>query len=164
MICERYPGIQFEKGWRDDIFDSLSPYQRNILVLDDQMVVASSSKFVADLFTKESHHKNLTVINLVQNVYNQSKRQRTISLNSHYSVVFRNGRDALQFRTMAYQICPRDAQWLVDAFTDATSEPYGYLVLDHHPSTLEDQTIVTNIFPGEQLIYYINSHTKVKRH
>ena len=125
MIRERYPGIEFEKGWRDEIFDSLSPEERNILVLDDQLAVTSSSKSVADFFTKGSHHRNLTVIYLVQNVYNQGKSQRTISLNSHYSVVFRNGRDASQFHTMAYQICPRDGQWLVDAFTDATSETYG---------------------------------------
>ena len=101
MIRERYPSIEFEKGWRDEIFDSLSPEQCNILVLDDQMGVASSSTSVADLFTKGSHHRNLTVIYLVQNVYNQGKRMRTISLNSHYSVVFRNGRDASQFRRRA---------------------------------------------------------------
>ena len=122
------------------------------------------STFVADLFTKESHHRNLTVIYLVKNVYNQSKSQKTISLNSHYSVVFPNGRDALQFRTMAYKICLNDGKWLVDSFTDGTSKPYGYLVLDHKLSTPEDQTVVTNILPGDQLTYYINSHVKVKRH
>ena len=164
MIRQRYPGIEFEKGWRDEIFDSLSPEQRNILVLDDQMEVASSSKSVADLFTRGSHHRSLTVIYLVQNVYNQGKSQRTISLNSHYSVVFRNGRDASQVRTMAYQLCQSNGHWLVDAFTDATSKPDGYLVLKHHPSTPEDQTIATNILPGEQLTYYINSHFKVRRH
>ena len=70
MIRERYPGIEFEKRWRDKIFDSLSPEQRNIFVLDDQMGVESSSTSVADLFTKGSHHRNLTIIYLVQNVYN----------------------------------------------------------------------------------------------
>ena len=115
----------------------------------------------ANLFTRGSHHRNLTVIYLVQNVYNHGKCQRTISLNSHYSVVFCNGRDASQFRTMAYQICPSDARWLLDAFTNATSKPYGYLVLDHHPSTPEDHTVVTNILPGEQLTYYINKHPKL---
>ena len=82
MIRERYPGIEFEKGWRDDIFDSLSLEQRNILILDDQMGVASTSKSVSEIFTKGWHHKNLTVIDLVQNVYNQGKSQQTISLNS----------------------------------------------------------------------------------
>ena len=110
MIRDLYPGREFEKWWRDEIFDSISPKQRNILVLDDQMGVASLSTSVADLFTKESRHRNLTVIYLVQNVYNQGKSQRTISLNSQYSVVFRNGRDASQFRYMAYQICSNDGK------------------------------------------------------
>ena len=149
MICERYPGIEFDKGWRDEIFDSLSPEQRTILVLDNQMGEANSIKSVADLFTKGSHHRNLTVIYLVQNLYNHGKRQRTISLSSHYSVVFCNGRDASQFHTITYQICPNNGKWLVDSFTDATSKPYGYLILEHNPLTPEDQTVVTNILPGE---------------
>ena len=44
MIHERYPVIEFVRLWRDEIFDSLSPEHRNILVLDDQIGVASSSK------------------------------------------------------------------------------------------------------------------------
>ena len=164
MIRERYPGIEFENVWRDKIFDSMNPEQRNILVLDDQMGVASSSTSVEEFFTKGSHLRNLTVIFLVQNVYNQCKSQSTISLNSHYSVAFCNGRDASQFRTMEYQICPNDGKLFVDSFTDATLKPYKYLVLDHHPSTPEDQTVVTNILCGEQLIYYINSHVTGKRH
>ena len=71
LIRERNSNMEFEKGWRDEIFYSLSPEQRNILILDDQMGVASSSTFVADLFTKGSHYRNLTVIYLVQNVQNQ---------------------------------------------------------------------------------------------
>ena len=164
MIREQYPDIEFEKGWRDEIFDSLSPEQRNILVIDDQMGVASLSTFMPDLFTKLSQHKNLTVIYLVLNVYNYGKSQRTITLNSDYSVIFRNGRDASQFCTIAYQICPNYDKWLVYSFTDASSKPYGYLVLDYHPSTPEDQTVVTNILPWDQLTYYIRSHAKVKRH
>ena len=71
MIRERYPGIEFVKGWRDEIFYSLSQEQRNILVLDDQMGVAISSTSVADLLFKGLRHRNLTLIYLVQNVYNQ---------------------------------------------------------------------------------------------
>ena len=52
MIRDRYSGIEFDKTWRNEIFDSLSLEQRNILAWDDQMGVASSIMFVADLFTK----------------------------------------------------------------------------------------------------------------
>ena len=39
---------------------------------------ASSSTSVADLFTKGSHNINLTIIYMVQNVYNPGKSQKTI--------------------------------------------------------------------------------------
>ena len=84
---------------------------------------------------------------MVQNVYKQSKSQRTISLNSDYSVVCCNGQEASQFRTMAYQICINDGMWLVDSLKDATSKFYEYLVQDHHPSTVKDHTVVTNMLP-----------------
>ena len=74
------------------------------------------------------------------------------------------GRDASQFRTMAYQICPNNSKWLIDSFKDATCKPYVYLVLDHHPSTPEYQTVVTNILPKKQLTYYIKSNAQVRRH
>ena len=96
----------------------------------------------------------------MQNVYNQSKSQKTISINFHYSVVFCNGRDALQFRTMAYQICLSNEHWLVNALTDATFKPYRYLVLDYHPLTPKDLTVEITILPVKQLIYNIKTTTK----
>ena len=74
MIRERYLGIEFEKKWREKIFDSLSPEQRNILILDDQ-IGRSKFKLVCGrpINKIRSLHRNLTVIYLVQYVYNQGK-------------------------------------------------------------------------------------------
>ena len=80
--------LSFRIKWRDEIFDLYSLEQRNILILDDPMILASLSTSMTDLFTKESHYKNRTVIYLVKNVNNQGKIQRTISLNLQYSVIF----------------------------------------------------------------------------
>ena len=112
------------------------------------MSEAGDSKALSNLFTKGAHHKNLTVLYMVQNVYNKGRSQRTVSLNTHYNVVFRNQRDASQFRALAYQMQPHDARWLLDAFEDATRAPFGYLVLDHHPRSACDMRVLTNIVPG----------------
>ena len=53
IIRDLDPGIEGEKGWRDEIFNSLSLEQRNILISDNQMSVASSSQLVDILFTNE---------------------------------------------------------------------------------------------------------------
>ena len=93
--------MEFVVGWREDLYTSIRPDDRNLLTLDDQMDEARDSKTLSKLFTKGSHQRNFTVIYLVQNVFTQSKSQRTVSLNSHYNVVFRNRRDASKFRTLA---------------------------------------------------------------
>jgi hypothetical protein len=151
-----YPHIEFMRGWSDTLYENIRPDQRNLVIIDDQMDEAGSSKTLTKLFTKGSHHRNLTVLYLVQNIYNRGTSQRTVSLNSHYNVVFANPRDASQFRTMAYQIQPGNASWLLRAFEDATSSPYGYLVLDHHPTTPRDMRVVTNVLPGEEMLFYID--------
>ena len=150
-----YPCIEFVRGWHESIYDRLSPETRNLLIVDDLMDEAGSSKSMKALFTKGAHHRNCTVLYLLQNMYHQGTSQRTASLNTHYNVVFRNARDMCQFRTLASQMFPGQFYWLLDAFDDATRRPFGYLVLDTHPRTLDDGCrALTGILPHEQLTYY----------
>ena len=152
-----YPHIEFVHGWRDEIYESIRPEERNLLIVDDQMEEAGSSKTLQNLFTKGSHHRNLTIMYLLQNLYNSGKNQRTVSLNTHYNVVFKNTRDASQFRCLASQMHPGNSGWLCAAFKDATCKPYGYLVLDHHPTSKDDERVLTNILPGERLTVYMEA-------
>ena len=158
-----YPEIEFMHGYSDDIYDSLEPSERNLLILDDQMSEASDSKSLAKLFTKGSHHRNVTILYLVQNMFDQGKSSRTVSLNSHYTVVFRNLRDQSQFRTMARQLLPKNSQWLIDAFTDATLRPFGYLVIDNSPQCDPVFRFRTNILRGEVPTVYCDRETAYKR-
>ena len=50
----------------DDFFD---PRIRNVIVSGDLMSIASKEPRINDLFTEGSHHRNLTVIALNQNMY-----------------------------------------------------------------------------------------------
>ena len=66
--------------------------KRRLVILDDLMSEADDR--VTKLFTKGSHHRNISVMFIVQNLFGKNKEQRTISLNSHYLVVFKNPRDS----------------------------------------------------------------------
>ena len=46
---------------------------------------------------------------------------------------FNNSRDTLGFRTLAQQAFVRHVPCVWESFQDATSQPYGFLVLDLHP-------------------------------
>ena len=101
------PNIEFVKGipkaLEQDAYFSVNK-RNNLIVIDDQMIEAGNDNRIVNLFTRESHHRNLSVIYIVQNLFHQGKGNRSISLNSHYLVLFKNLRDKLQVLTLAKQI------------------------------------------------------------
>ena len=149
-------------GHSDNIYDSLEPSDRHLLILEDQMSEASNRKSLGNLFTKGSHHRNVTILYLVQNMFDKGRSSRTVSLNSHYTVLFRNLRDQSQFQTMARQILPKKSDWLIDAYADATVRPFGYLVIDNSPQCDPIFRFRTNIFRGELPTVYCDKKAVYK--
>ena len=103
------PDIEFITNFDDKIYESFDPKLNNMLILDDQMTNIVSSKTITNLFTKGSHHRNITIIYLVQNFYEQNKNQRTITLNGQYIVLFKNPRGHLQASKFGMEMFPKRA-------------------------------------------------------
>ncbi len=143
----------------DELYDSLKPGTRNLLILDDQMSQLGDSKVLSKLFTKGSSRRNLTVIYIVQNLFDKGKSHRVASINSHYLVLFKNPRDNSQIKILAQQMFPnKKGLFLVESFQDATWDPYGYLMIDYKSTTPEDFRLRTNIFPNEKHLVYQQSN------
>ena len=100
---------------------------------------------MTNLFTKRCHHRNLSVIFILQNIFHRGKELRDMSLNSHYLVVFKSPRDSSQVNHLARQMFPGHVKYMQEAFEDATKRPYGYLFCDLKPETPTDYRLRTNI-------------------
>lgn len=126
----------------------------DILVLDDLQNDLSGSKVLSDIYTKISHHSNMTVIFIVQNIFNQGQQMRNISLNSHYLVLTKNRRDLMQVKTLGNQLYG-ETSFFSDAYKKAVLDrEYGYLLVDLTPTTEEKYRLRTSIFPGEDTIIF----------
>ena len=81
-----YPTIEYVQAMKKflDILPTIEADERNLVVLHDQMSEAGKLGETSNLITKGSHHRNITVVYIVQNVFDKGKVHRTISLNSHY--------------------------------------------------------------------------------
>ena len=112
---------------------------------------------ITKLFTKGSHHCNLSVIYVVQNLFHQAKESRTISLNSQYIVLFNNPRDRSRILHLAKQMYPGQTRFMVKAYTDATNKPFSYLFVDLKPNCPEENRLRSNIFPGETIMLILES-------
>jgi len=126
---------------------------RTLVVIDDLMTETDSR--VTKLFTKMSHHRNTSVVQIVQNVFDQGKQNRTISLNAQYMVLFKNPRDATQITHLAKQMYPGHLQYVQESFRDATNTPHGYLFIDLKQDTPDHVRLRTSIFPGETQYVYM---------
>ena len=146
------PTIEFVKGiptaLEQDTY--LDVNKRNLIVIDDQMIEAGKDNRIVNLFTKGSHHRNLSVIYIVQNLFHQGKGNRSISLNSHYLVLFKNPRDKLQILTLAKQMYPGRTDFFLKQYEEAVRRPYGYLLIDLKTTTQDDCRLRTNVLPGEE--------------
>jgi hypothetical protein len=151
-VFNDYPDVIFHEGLPD--ISQFYGHDGILLILDDLMSETHDS--VSNIFTKVPHHRNVSVMYLSQNLFYKSKQTRTMSWNAHYTVHFKNPRDAMQVSTLARQMYPGQNKFLVKAFKNATEKPFGYLLLDLIPDTDEKYRIRTSIFPEERQYVYIH--------
>jgi hypothetical protein len=131
----------------DTLLDQLNkPF---LLVLDD-LIDSIEQKSLSSFFTRRNHHENFGVIVVTQNLF--AKTLMVARNNSSYVILTRSPNALLQIRNFGVQIFPGKSQlnYFLDAYKDATSVPYGYLLVDLHPSTDSFLRLRTNIFPDDE--------------
>lgn len=147
--------INFVNGLPESLCDDvlLPPDKNNLLIIDDLMNDASNNIEVQNVFTKYVHHRNLSCIYLVQNLFIQGKSSRTISLNTNYLALFKNPRDKYQITLLARQMFPGNTKYFLEAFNDATSSAYGYLLIDYKAKTPDFLRLRTGLLSDQSVVY-----------
>ena len=150
-------GVEFKQGPPSE--EDIKTYHDSLLIIDDLMTECATLS--SDIFTKFSHHLKISVVYILQNLFIQSKNQRSISLNSGYIVLFKNPRDFSQAMFLARQVSPYNPSLCVEAFLDATKKPHSYLMFDFIQNTPDSHRMRTEIFPGEADYIYIKKETDI---
>ena len=87
--------VSFGKG----VPDFSNPENLTALIVLDDLMDSAYTTEVSELLTKGSHHSNIVLVLIRQNVFHQCPSSRDISLNRKYIVVFKNPRDKTQIGT-----------------------------------------------------------------
>ena len=88
-------------------------------------------EILLDLFTKHSHHQNITLLYLCQDMFPPGKYVKSISRNAHYIIAFNNPTDQLGIRDLLLQVIER---------------PFGYMVMDLHPASDDRICVLSHLF------------------
>lgn len=110
--------IEFEHGIPDNLnsFEYINANKRNLLVFDELMTEAKCDQRIADLFTKSSHHRSISIVYLNQNLSRQGKYSRDIAYNTQYLVLFNTPVGREQLATLARRMHPSNSGILMKRF------------------------------------------------
>ena len=127
---EAIPGFEYRTSIPDNIAkeDFVEEATPSLIIIDDQM--ACSNEDVMNSFIRGSHHLNRSCILALQNGFLQNPCMRTISLNAHYMILFKQPRDILQIETLGRRMFSSAFKLFLQAYKSATKRNYGYLLID----------------------------------
>jgi len=150
-------GIQFHLGLPDQYHDGTD--RPSIVVLDDLMHEAAK-KDIGAAFTRTSHHRNVSLIILVQNFFH--KNMREITSNCHYIVLMKNPRDSGFVACLGRQMNGNQKNEAMDrAYKDTMMKPYGHLFIDLTQTQNDKLRIRDNVFPENCKVYIDNGYLLV---
>jgi len=160
-IFNKYTQVQFHEGLpklSNKVFNGREP---TLMIVDDLM--SETNQLVVDIFTKLSHHRNISILYLSQNVFEKNKYVRTISLNAHYLVLFKNLTDAGQFANFARQMHPNTFKFAMEAYCGRYEGSVRYILVDLKPDQDEQCRLRTNIFSGKMQYLYVKKSGAVDK-
>ena len=132
--------IKFIQGLDFEKIDTSKP---SLLVIDD--LILSTNKEVAEMFILGSHHRQISLFFLTQNLYPRCDLYRLMSNNSHYFVLFQNQRNFNQIKTLAHQVYGKqDSKRILNAYKKAGECERGFIVLSFAPDIPSELQVVTD--------------------
>ena len=118
----------------DELLNLTSGNKHSMLICDDMLTELCANSFILSLFTRLSHHLNISTILLLQSHSIPNKFSSILNRNCHYTILMRSPRDAHAIRAIGCQL--NDYKNLQAAYKDATGiSPFTYLLIDCHPKS-----------------------------
>ena len=123
----------------------------SFLITDDMCKDVGASELITSVHQVQSHHRNMSYVNLSHNLFTKSKYSRDQSLCVHFILVMRSPRDLSQLSFLSKQIFPQYSRAIVEAYLqqmDNTDLSHPYLLINLSPGTDRKHMLLANIFEG----------------
>ena len=134
--------LEFVQGLNFEFVHSLKDNStKDLLICDNSCEVICNSKAIVHIATAR-RHRGLSTIYIKHNLFHQSKLGRDVELQNTHIVLFKSPCDGMKVSTLSAQLVL--GSQLVDWYLDATSVPYGHLLIGLSPRTDDSLRYCTN--------------------
>ena len=142
--------VIFIKGLDFDKMDTTKP---SLLVVDD-LLLSGKNKDMAEMFILGSHHKQISLFYITQNLFPNCPLFRLMSSNAHYFVLFNSQRHFRQIHTLAHQIfCGKDVKRIINAYLRSSKQERGFILLSLSPEVPKEFTVITDYWSWVPSVY-----------
>ncbi len=128
----------------------VTPYVQqggSIVVIDDFM--SEINKDLDEIVRVTSRHHNTNTFILFQSLFPPHKLARQISLNVKFLHIHKNPRENAQIQYLARQLSPHSYKWIVEAFHEATKQPFSCFLVDLTQEREDGLRFRSNYLPEE---------------
>ena len=110
-------------------------HDKVLIIFDDLMSDVCCSKSVTDIFSKGSHNRGISAIQVVQDLFpTTAKRGVQQRLNTDYVVLFNSNIDKSQVERISSQMHPFNKRMMLKLYCDVVSSaPYAKLIIEVWP-------------------------------
>ena len=134
--------LEFVRGLNFEFIDSLKNNGTKCsLIFDDSCEEICNSKVFVDIATA-GRYRGLSTIYIKRNFFHQNRIGRDVELQNTHIVLCKSPRDVMQVTTLSAQLGLGSE--LVDWYREATSVPFGHLLIDLSPRTDDRLRYCTN--------------------
>ena len=147
MLSTYYSQIQrknlkFIQGIDFNLIENLpNKGAKYLLTFDDSCEEISNSKQFVKIATA-GRHRGLNTIYIKHHLFRQSKLVRDVELQNTHIVLFKSPRNVLRINTLSQQLGL--GSQLKEWYQDATSVPYGHLLIDLTAKTVDSLRYCSN--------------------
>lgn len=154
-IAEKH-AIEFHQGLNWGAIEKCEAQKmRTLVVIDDLYQQACEDDYFLNLVIA-GRHRNIHLVVLKHNLFQQSKHSKTIELNVTQMILFKSPRDLEQIAVLGRQM--GDRQLLLDAYKRATQEPFGHLMIDFDSHTDAKLKYCSNCSGTGPSVFFVSSN------
>lgn len=151
--------IEFIQGVDFDLINNLPHNSTNyLLVFDDSCEEISRSKDFVKIATAGGH-RGLNTIYIKHNLFHKSPIGRDVELQNTHIALFKSPRDVMQISKLGQQLGL--GKQFIDWYKDATSKPFGHLLIDLSPHTVDQLRFCTDSGSAPTKFYLPSSQARI---
>ena len=154
--------IKYTKDFKKMLDYTPKKNERPLLIYDDVQRELSNSPELLDLITKKSHHRGISVIIQLQNLFFPGKNFHELRHNAHYIGLTKSRFNLQKIKIFASQLFGggEKVKDFISAYEDCMKENYSLFFIDLHPDTTLNFMYRANPFSDVNQYWYFTEEQK----